>query len=116
MNYIPPSSVKIEDKRWIKLADYLYNRFLELFWTTEEIEEFAKTKEIVDKSQYINRMKNSVDWVLSYNEYKLLMDTIVSNMPKRFSKRKAKQVLSIIDFYMWPKLIEQANEEKLSAK
>lgn len=91
------------------------SRLLEQFWTDEEITAFIETGEIPDKDSYANRVILCDDWIISVADYKEVLETILNNVPKRWSKRKAKSMLQMVDFYMWPKTFELADQIKQNA-
>lgn len=116
MSYKRFATNHIKTKRWTKLWPYLFERFLEYFGTNDEIDEYNNSATFPNKENYFERVINCKDWVLTVREYQEFLDWIVTNLPKKFSKKEAKKILPMIDLYMWPMTIELAESLKEEKK
>lgn len=108
MSYTKPWTIDIPKKRGIDLGTYLFERFLQFFWTDEEITLYIRDWQLKDKTSYMERVINPKVWVIATKEYTEFLNSIIDNLPKKYRKKSAKKFLATIDLYMWPKTIEQS--------
>lgn len=114
MEYKKFSHITIPTKRWEKVDIYLFNRFLEMFGSDEEITTYINTWEFKEKKEYIKRVYPNSHWIISIKDYQEFLDELINTLPKKFRKKQAKKVLPIIDLYMGPKTFELAELENNS--
>lgn len=114
MQYKKFSHITIPTKRWEKVDIYLFNRFLEMFGSDEEITNYINTWEFKEKKEYIKRVYPNSHWIISIKDYQEFLDELINTLPKKFRKKQAKKVLPIIDLYMGPKTFELAELENNS--
>ena len=111
MNYRKQSTLLVPDKRWQKVDMYLFNRFIEMFGTDEELAPYINTWAFPDKHSFYTR---NVEWdgVISVSDYQEFLDNLINTIPSKYRKKEAKKVLPIIDLYIWPKTFELAELER----
>lgn len=111
MDYRKQSTVLVPDKRWQRVDMYLFNRFIEMFGTDEELAPYILSWTFPDKDSFYKR---NVAWdgVISVADYQEFLDNLINTLPAKYRKKEAKRVLPIIDLYIWPKTFELAELER----